>query len=591
VSEKLHRQARAALAANDLAGAEHLIARALKKNAGDPGALALSGELRLRQNQPHEAFLFFLRAVNADPEVHTHKERFLELASIGFPMRFDDALASALVACLKTPDLASQLENWFGLMASEPRFHAAYGLANRRSFDPANRAFFASLTDFRPLLAPLFLEGIKTHLVCNPVFEEFLTHIRRHLLHDLDAANPRLPAQQMASLASAIAHYALYSEFILAVSDEEQTRTDALRKAVETADAARNACAVAVLACYLPLHALANARELLALYKDSEPLAGVVQAHIAEPFLLAKTATEIPTLTAIGEGASVKVREQYESFPYPRWKAIARDRLLREWEGDPCSQRAEAPLRGKSIDLLVAGCGTGYEAVMFGMIFPDARITAVDLSRTSLAYAAMKARDHKLGNIRFAHADILKLGELATRYDYIASAGVLHHMEDPFAGWTVLRGLLKPDGLMRIGLYSQTGRRAVIAAQEAIRRGGYPSTREGMLRFRQDGSRLCDTTTLNTLTGLKDYYQLSMYRDLLFHVREEHFDIPKIAKMLKALGLSFEGFHVPPGVLARYRARFPGDPKGSDLGNWWTFEQENPETFLSMYTFWCRPSP
>jgi predicted Zn-dependent protease len=80
VSEKLHRQARAALAANDLAGAEHLIARALKKNAGDPGALALSGELRLRQNQPHEAFLFFLRAVNADPEVHTHKERFLELA-------------------------------------------------------------------------------------------------------------------------------------------------------------------------------------------------------------------------------------------------------------------------------------------------------------------------------------------------------------------------------------------------------------------------------------------------------------------------------------------------------------------------------
>jgi SAM-dependent methyltransferase len=590
VSEKLHRQARAALAANDLAGAAQFTARALKRNAGDDVALALSGELRLRRNQAHEAFQFYLRAVNAAPHVHAYKERFLELAALGFPMRYNDELANALVACLKTPDLASQLENWFGLMASEPRFQAAYGLAGRRSFDPANRDFFASLTDFRPLLAPLFLEGIKTHLVYNPVVEEFLAHVRRHLLHDLDAGNPRLAAEEMTILASAIAHYALYSEFILEVSEEEKTRIDALRALTQTPEGARNACGVAVLACYLLLHALKNAPDLLALYERSEPLASVVQAHIADQLLLSKTAQEIPSATRI-EDASANVREQYEAFPYPRWKAISRDRLLREWQGDTCSQRVEASLRGKPIDMLVAGCGTGYEAVMFGMIFPEARITAVDLSRTSLAYATTKAREHSLANIAFAQADILKLGELTTRYDYIASAGVLHHMEDPLAGWTVLRGLLKPDGLMRIGLYSQTGRRGVIAAQEAIRRGGYPATREGMLQFRKDVPRLCDAATRNTLTGLKDYYQLSMYRDLLFHVREQRFDIPEIAKMLKALGLSFEGFHVPPGVLARYLARFPADPKGAELGNWRTFEQENPETFLSMYTLWCRPSP
>src|SRR5262249_61096982 len=112
-----------------------------------------------------------MRAVNAAPDVHAYKERFLELASLGFPMRYSDDLASALVACLKTPDLASQLENWLGLMASEPTFRTTYALANRRNFDPANAAFFASITDFRPLLAPLFLEGLKSHLVSSPVFE------------------------------------------------------------------------------------------------------------------------------------------------------------------------------------------------------------------------------------------------------------------------------------------------------------------------------------------------------------------------------------------------------------------------------------
>ena len=505
-------------------------------------------------------------------------------------MRFGDELAGALVACLRTPDLASQLENWFGLMVSEPRFHAAYGLANRRAFDPANQASFASIKDFRPLLAPLFLWGIKTHLVCRPVFEEFLTEVRRRLLENLDAPKPGMSPEEWTTLASAIAHYALYSDFILPVSVEEQTTIDALKKSVETSEGTRNAGALAALACYLPLHTLANAEDLLALYKNAEPLAGVVGAHIAEPLLVARASAEIPVLTEISEGASSSVREQYESFPYPRWKAISRDRLLREWQDDSCSQRAEGRLRGKPMDVLVAGCGTGYEAVMFALIFPDANITAIDLSRASLAYAGAKAREHGVGNVAFAQGDILRLGALDARYDYIASAGVLHHMDDPLAGWTVLRGLLKPGGLMRIGLYSKIGRKAVAAAQAVIRNGGYPSTREGMMRFRKNFPSLCDAATLNTLTGLRDYYQLSMYRDLLFHVREQRFDIPEIAKMLQALGLSFEGFHVPPGVLDRYRARFPGDPNGTELGNWWAFEQENPETFLSMYTFWCGPS-
>jgi len=589
LSEKLHRQARQALAAGDLAEAEHVLARALKRHPDDHMALALSGELHLRRNRAYEGFRSYLKAVNAAPQMHAYKERFLELASLGFPMRYNDELASALVACLKTPDLASQLENWFGLMASEPKFHAAYGLTNRRSFDPANAAFFASITDFRPLFAPLFLEGLKSNLVCNPVFEEFITSIRRHLLDELDAPARRLRDEEIVTLASAVAHYALYSEFIMEVSEDERTKTHALRKRVETPKGAADSSALAVLACYMPLHTLENARAILALHKDSGPLASLVLSHIADHFRLTETAGEIPLLTEIHEDASIRVRDQYESFPYPRWKTISRDRLLREWLGDPCSQKAEGPLQGKKIDILLAGCGTGYEAVMFGLIFPEAKITAVDLSRTSLAYAVVKARDHGLTNIAFAQADILKLGEVGAKFDYIASAGVLHHMQNPFEGWQVLRGLLKPGGLMRIGLYSQTGRKAVVAAQEAIRKGGYRPTRESMLRFRRDCPRLCDPATLNTLAKLKDYYQLSMYRDLLFHVQEQRFELAEIKSMLGRLSLSFAGFHVPPSVLASYHSRFPADPDAVDLDHWRAFEEQNPETFLSMYTFWCRP--
>ena len=34
--------------------------------------------------------------------------------------------------------------------------------------------------------------------------------------------------------------------------------------------------------------------------------------------------------------------------------------------------------------------------------------------------------------------DILKLNQLEKQFDIIESAGVLHHMDDPLAGWKVL---------------------------------------------------------------------------------------------------------------------------------------------------------
>ena len=35
-------------------------------------------------------------------------------------------------------------------------------------------------------------------------------------------------------------------------------------------------------------------------------------------------------------------------------------------------------------------------------------------------------------------ADILELEKLNKNFDIIESGGVLHHMDDPFAGWQVL---------------------------------------------------------------------------------------------------------------------------------------------------------
>jgi len=588
-SENLRREAQRALEQGDTARAERCLAQALKRSAQDHAALALMAEVRLHQKNVNEAFALYRDAVNAAPDVHWYKKRFLDVAGLGVPVSYSESLADALVACLRTPDLASLLENWSSLLLAEPRFHAAYGLANRQSFDPANRAFFAGLADFRPLFAPLFLEGIQSSVVCSPVFEEFITHIRRHLLFELGSARGQFSPEDFLTLTSALSHYAFLTDFILDTTDDEKKRTDELRRRVETEnDIAKNPTAVAVLACYRPLYTLKNAGQILDNFRTSIPLADVVKAQIADYFTLRELASYIPSVTDIGEGISAQVRELYETFPYPRWKAISAESLEQDWQNDECSRRAEGALRGTKARILIAGCGTGRDIAILAAYFPDAMITAVDLSRTSLAYAAIKAEEHGLKNISFQHGDILKLGALGTKFDYISSTGVLHHMENPIEGWKILCGLLRPGGLMRIGLYSEIGRKAVIVAQETIKKGNYPATTEVIMRFRRESPDICDRQTLLDLTKLRDYYNMNMYRDLLFHFQECRFDTLQIKDILGQLGLSFEGFNISAGTLAKYREAFPGDPNAADLESWYRFEQINPQTFISGYTFWCR---
>src|SRR5262249_5182171 len=159
-----------------------------------------------------------------------------------------------------------------------------------------------------------------------------------------------------------------------------------------------------------------------------------------------------PALSNINDDVSVKVQRQYEENPYPKWvrtapigKRVSFNRKM----------RLHFPLVGfrnladGRLDMLIAGCGTGQHAIETAQEYIGVRILPIDLSAASLAYAKRKTAELALDNIEYAQADILQLGSLGRRFDVIEASGVLHHLADPFAGWSILLGLLKEDGVMR----------------------------------------------------------------------------------------------------------------------------------------------
>jgi SAM-dependent methyltransferase len=341
---------------------------------------------------------------------------------------------------------------------------------------------------------------------------------------------------------------------------------------------------------YRSLHSLENATRLL--QRDwPVPVAEVLQQQIVEPMEEAALRESTPKLTVI-DGISNAVREHYEQNPYPRWARavstfvpLAIEDVLRRRlpPGD-----VPALSRMPSLDVLIAGCGTGLQAVIAAQNYLDARILAIDLSATSLAYARRQAARLKLNNVEFALADIMGLQAIDRRFDLIEAGGVLHHLADPYAGWQILNSLLRPAGLMRVALYSDIARRGIVAAREFAAAGNYQPDLEGIRLCRQAILRMPADAKAHDVLESVDFYSTSGFRDLVLHQQERRMSLPDIEAFLCANGLAFLGFETSDAVRRAFAQRFPEPAARKDLAAWHQFETENPDTFVAMYVFWVR---
>lgn len=424
--------------------------------------------------------------------------------------------------------------------------------------------------------------------VTTIALEDILTFTRRALLDQLEA--PPAADDDRLALASAIAQQCFLNEYVFAVTGDEETKVAHLGAAINEAlaqDRPLEPLELAVFAGYRPLHGLAGAKSL-ASRAWPEPVRALIRQQIVESETEQAIRPQIERLTPVADDVSRKVQAQYEENPYPRWSRVVADSrtlpvdhyMHMRFPGAPYR-----PLGDRAPDILIAGCGTGMHAIMRAQQFLGARVTAIDLSLSSLGYAIRKTREIGLANVSYAQADILALGGDRT-FDLIDSTGVLHHLRDPLAGWRRLAGLLRPGGLMHVGLYSRIARRDINAARERLARQGRSYSPAEVRRLRAEARAAAPDDPLHGVMSFSDFFSMSECRDLLFHVQEHQFTIPQIAAFLAEAGFTFIGFETPEH--GAYRRRFPANPAAVDLANWATFENENPSAFAQMYQFWIQ---
>jgi SAM-dependent methyltransferase len=235
------------------------------------------------------------------------------------------------------------------------------------------------------------------------------------------------------------------------------------------------------------------------------------------------------------------VRAFYESHPYPGPVASLERRLDRY--RDPHRRRAqnlllwplEKPRPDRSI--LVAGCGTS-QAARHALMEPDAQVTAIDLSETSLRHTRDLQQKHDIGNLQLHRLAIERIGELGETFDQIVCTGVLHHLSDPDAGLRSLRNVLTRDGAMHVMVYAPYGRAGVYMMQDYCRLLGIGVGDEELRDLGQTVQALpIDHPIASIVKRAKDFAQPAALADALLNPQERAYSVPQLYDWLELCGL------------------------------------------------------
>lgn len=237
-----------------------------------------------------------------------------------------------------------------------------------------------------------------------------------------------------------------------------------------------------------------------------------------------------------------QVRESYQGRPYP---TADRSSIARSghqlppftWIRAICAIPQLTPKR-----ILVAGCGTGPEAITLKKKFPHADVVGVDFSSKSIIQAkALHKRILGRSPIRLMVGDITDrkfMGSLGTNFDFISCHGVLTYIPEPEQALRNLSRCLSENGALYLGVngrahFSQRARPALKALGFDVRK--LPS--EGSLRRIL---RLYDAISGDP-DGTKAKLPLYYLASDLFGPFIHNLSLPRWIRHCHDAGLSFAG--------------------------------------------------
>lgn len=98
--------------------------------------------------------------------------------------------------------------------------------------------------------------------------------------------------------------------------------------------------------------------------------------------------------------------------------------------------------------VLEAGCGVGAQTVLLAARSPQADITSIDVSESSVAQARQAVSAAGFANVTLRQADVFDLPFADESFDHVFLCFVLEHLARPVDALKKLLGVLRPGGTL-----------------------------------------------------------------------------------------------------------------------------------------------
>lgn len=434
-----------------------------------------------------------------------------------------------------------------------------------------------------------FVEMISIDTIHFLGLEKLLTQVRKMYLTNFEIIKFN---QGHLRILKALAGHCFINEYIYSVDDAELEILRNLKAKLTTENKKNLNYKIKVLmySCYEDVATISG----LKIPFNNENIFEKIKTNEVNKKIEENIKACVPVHLKLKDNVSKDVQSQYEDNPYPRWENIQipdKKISIGPWLSSYSTKFRDREIyRLSNPKILIAGTGTGQQAIGTATVIDNCNVDAFDLSKSSLSYAIRKSQELEVKNINFFQADLFEIDFLDKDYHLIQCSGVLHHTSDPLSGLLSLKEKCAETGVIQIALYSKFARVHLNKIRNEIKNRGIEDTRDAMVGFRKN--LLANQNFRNEVKIISqwgDFYSTSMFRDLCFHKHEIQFDCLEIEKLIADAGLNFICMMVPNQKRTAFEKKTNKLAEEASLLDWHHFELENPFFFNEMYNMLLTP--
>lgn len=243
-----------------------------------------------------------------------------------------------------------------------------------------------------------------------------------------------------------------------------------------------------------------------------------------------------------------KLTNQYNNYIYPKPCEDIETEWIQKNRYQTCDPNyhwhklwPEYPYSRKKMNILVAGCGSDQAAIL-AKCNPIHNFIGIDLSEESLKHQKKLVKKHQIKNLKLI-CDDFRNQKFVSKFDYIISSGVTHHLDDPSSALKFFDENLLENGVLYLMVYGNQQSEGIKELKNVFKKLKFSQNQESIKNIKNLLPKLnIDHPSKIFLKYFNDHNYDAGVVDIFLHPKEKFYSIKELINELGSNNFVIKNF-------------------------------------------------